>query len=150
MTISYKVFVTNILLVEDNTEQLEFLKQSLSSLGDEYYILEASSAKEAMQAALQHKIHLFFIDIGLPDGNGLELAKELRNVEKYALTWIVFLTTHAEYTLDAFQQTHCYDYIVKPYKADTVINLAQKLTKVITSSMKSQEKQSIPIAKNTI
>ncbi|MCC5908927.1 MAG: response regulator transcription factor [Clostridiaceae bacterium] len=119
--------MSTILIVEDNVDQLNFLKEILEDLSDNITILSATSLKEAYHLALTHNIDLFFIDIGLPDGSGMELAKNLRIIEKYELTWMVFLTTYTQYILKAFKQVHCYDYIIKPYKKENIISITKKL-----------------------
>lgn len=116
-----------ILIVEDNAGQREVLSSTLRKISTEYSVIECSTSKDALEAAREWDIDLFFIDIGLPDGSGLDLAEKLRQIEKYELVWIVFLTTYSEFILDAFRKIHCYDYIVKPYKIETVIEMTKKL-----------------------
>ncbi|ABR49685.1 two component transcriptional regulator, LytTR family [Alkaliphilus metalliredigens QYMF] len=127
--------MSTVLIVEDNLEQLCFLKDILEESQEDITIFTATSVKQAYHLALSHNINLFFIDIGLPDGSGLELAKNLRAIQKYELTWVVFLTTYTQYILKAFKQIHCYDYIVKPYKKEDIIAITKKLLN--TSSLAS-------------
>jgi DNA-binding LytR/AlgR family response regulator len=129
----------HILIVEDNHGQRSVLTSALKELGQEYHIIECSTYNEAMRISTEYCVELFFIDIGLPDGNGMELAKELRKMENYELTWIVFLTTYSEYVLEAFQKIHCYDYIVKPYKPEAALEMARKLTKKSLTEAKASE-----------
>lgn len=128
-----------ILIVEDNPGQRSVLSSTLKALGQDYRIIECSTFAEAMQVSKEYSIELFFIDIGLPDGSGMELAKELRKMENYELTWIVFLTTYSEYVLEAFQEIHCYDYIVKPYKPEAALEMARKLTRNASAAVKASE-----------
>ncbi len=125
----------HILIIEDNTGQRNVLSSTLKALGPDYSIHECSTYADALQISGKLVIDLFFIDIGLPDGSGLDLAKTLRAMEQYELVWMVFLTTHSEYILEAFQKIHCYDYIVKPYKPETALQMAKKLTQGINTAV---------------
>ncbi|WP_141503840.1 response regulator [Paenibacillus luteus] len=58
-----------------------------------------------------HDVDLIFIDIILPKESGIEFAKRLR--EEGRETKIVFLTSHKEYALPAFD-VYALDYILKP------------------------------------
>lgn len=74
-------------------------------------------------------IDLFFIDINLPDGSGIELAKAIRSRSRYELKGIVFLTTEAYQVVTAFKTTHCYDYLIKPYDEEDIKNVIKVFTK---------------------
>ena len=117
-----------ILIVEDQDVQRGFLKDCINSLGREYIIYEAAQAAEALEILKNNSVDLIYLDIGLPDMSGLELAMKIRQLPCYDLTWIVFLTTYTDYILEAFQKVHCYDYIAKPYEKSTLIELTLKLT----------------------
>ncbi len=65
-----------ILLVEDHPDTLQVLSRLLKSLG--YRVQAAGSVREALQLARQEKFELLISDIGLPDGSGNEIARELR------------------------------------------------------------------------
>jgi len=63
-----------ILLVEDNQSTMVALVRILSKLGHE--VVSASCLEEALQ--IQNQIDLLICDIGLPDGSGLDLVKEMK------------------------------------------------------------------------
>ena len=64
-----------VLVVEDEPQLRRFLRAALS---DRYRLVEAGSAREAEQLAPGHNPELFLLDLGLPDGDGVELARRLR------------------------------------------------------------------------
>lgn len=117
-----------ILIVEDHDEQRKLLCDFIASLGMEYLAYSASNGEEALILLQDNKIDLFFLDLGLPDIFGLELAERIRTIPGYELTWIVFLTSFTEYIFDAFKRIHCYDYLMKPYELETVKELTLRLT----------------------
>jgi DNA-binding response OmpR family regulator len=64
-----------ILVVEDNESLLSVIERYLRRAGHE--VLTAGNATEARAAlASDHQIELMIFDIGLPDGNGLDLLQE--------------------------------------------------------------------------
>lgn len=66
-----------ILIVEDETQMLENMAKTLEA---EAYIIEsAANFKEASQRIGVYEYDCILLDIGLPDGNGLELLKTIKN-----------------------------------------------------------------------
>ena len=66
------------LIVEDNDIFRQSLKEMLLSRFPGMHIVEAVDAVEAVEKASRAFPDLIFIDIKLPDGNGLELTREMR------------------------------------------------------------------------
>ncbi len=69
-----------ILVIEDEPEMLGLIKQFLE---DENYIVEeASNFSTGLDKVVSYNYDCILLDIMLPDGNGLELLQELKNLEK--------------------------------------------------------------------
>jgi CheY-like chemotaxis protein len=66
-----------ILLVEDHADTALALSRLLARRG--YVITVADSVYEARRTALESRIDLIICDVGLPDGSGLELMRELKD-----------------------------------------------------------------------
>jgi len=67
---------TLVVLVEDEPQMRRFLRAALVPRG--FRLLEASSAAEGELAVASHNPDLVLLDLGLPDRDGIELAKSLR------------------------------------------------------------------------
>ena len=67
---------TQVLLVEDEPQMRRFLRASLGSHG--YALVEAETSREGLQLATSHNPQLILLDLGLPDGDGLDLVKQIR------------------------------------------------------------------------
>jgi two-component system alkaline phosphatase synthesis response regulator PhoP len=80
-----------LLLVEDERNVAETLVERLRTEG--FQVRRADSAASARRAISEADVDLALLDVGLPDGNGFELAKLLR--ERAPRTAIIFLTAHA-------------------------------------------------------
>lgn len=64
-----------ILLVDDDAVLSQVLRRVLSRQG--YTVVEASSAADALEMARKHRPQLGLLDLRLPDGDGVELARRL-------------------------------------------------------------------------
>lgn len=76
-----------ILIVEDDKLLLNTLKFDLES--DGFNIISASSYKEGLKASRENTFDLAILDINLPDGDGFNICKEIKDRSK---TPVVFLT----------------------------------------------------------
>lgn len=117
----------SIILVEDDFMQREILKKMIESTHEFVDIYEADSENTALDIIKKYNINMFLIDISLKESSGLDLAMKIRNIDKYQFSQIIFLTTHIEYITQAFKETHCYDYIIKPYDQKDVQAMLNKL-----------------------
>jgi two-component system LytT family response regulator len=65
---------------------------------------------------------LLFIDIDMPELNGIELVKQIKNKDII----VVFITSHAEFALEGFQ-LQAFDYILKPLNQEKFDVLASRI-----------------------
>jgi PAS domain S-box-containing protein len=86
----------NALLVEDNPLALKIGRFNLSQWG--YSVTSAINAQEAEHHLNKTRFDIIFLDLGLPDKNGLDLANELKANDKSLnhATTVVALTAHAD------------------------------------------------------
>lgn len=107
-----------ILLVEDNETIIMVLKYSLEQEG--FQVISAKTAKESKEKLDNKSIDIVLLDVSLPDGNGFEICKEIK--EKNDIP-VIFLTAQDEETsvvlgLDLGAD----DYIVKPFRTRELIS----------------------------
>ncbi|WP_446896941.1 LytR/AlgR family response regulator transcription factor [Clostridium sp. LBM24168] len=119
--------MVNVLVVEDEKVERENLVRMIYESGKNIKVWEAASKYSALDISRKTPIDFFYIDIALKNSSGMDLALELRCIERYKLSWIIFVTSNVNYMLEAFRKTHCYDYIVKPYDKDRVIEITKLL-----------------------
>jgi two-component system, OmpR family, KDP operon response regulator KdpE len=65
-----------VLLIEDEPQMRRFLRTALES--NDYRLVEAGTAREGLAHAAARNPDLILLDLGLPDRDGLEVARELR------------------------------------------------------------------------
>lgn len=136
--------MANIMIVEDEINIALGLKSIIMTIKNDIDVIITGYAKEALEKSSQLTFDLFLLDIHLLDYSGFELARELREIEKYKLTPIVFITAIPTKELLAFKQIHCYDYIIKPFGVkevvevlSTIINYGIKIKEYITFDLKN-------------
>ena len=81
-----------VLIVEDNSVLRDTLKCMLTTRFPSVVVEEASTAEEALSEFQRIKPFLIFMDIGLPDKNGLEITKTIK--ETNPETEIIILTSY--------------------------------------------------------
>ena len=107
--------LNRILIVEDDQIQRIFLNETALKIKPELELYSTNSFNEAIDIMKLNQIEVFFLDIQLDDGNGLELAKKIRDMSQYRFTPIIFLTAVPTKEMEAFHEIHSYDYLIKPY-----------------------------------
>ena len=109
--------MSTILLVEDNPHIMKINAEVLALHG--YEVLRAETAAEARKQLSWHTVNLIVLDIMLPDGNGVELCRELKL--RYHIP-ILFLTALGE-NQDVVEGLRAGgdDYLPKPYDLEVLV-----------------------------
>ena len=84
--------VPTVLVVDDNPPALQLVKALLE--GKSIEVLTASTKEEGLKVARRLLPELVIFDIDLPDGSGLDAARDLRSDEKTALIPLIALSGH--------------------------------------------------------
>lgn len=102
-----------LLIVEDNPDMLDFLS---GLLGKKYRILRAINGREGLQIARNHQVDLIVSDIMMPEMDGLEFCRHIKEDLNSSHIPVVLLTAKGmeEHLMDGFE-TGADDYIVKPF-----------------------------------
>ena len=121
----------NILLVEDDPILGRSIKQMLELEG--FVVNWAQRFEDAKALVMDRTFQCFILDIGLPDGNGLQLCKEIRDID--SIRPILFLTaqTDEETLLEAFN-LGANDFIKKPFSQKELIVRLKALTRNIVGT----------------
>ena len=110
-----------ILAIDDEKDILLLLKYNLESEG--YIVKTASSGKEGLDIAFEYNPDLILIDIMMPEIDGIETCRKLREIEKFQSTFILFLTARVEeYSEVAAFDAGGDDYITKPIKPRALLS----------------------------
>lgn len=99
-------------MIDDDTEALMLLETYLKSLKEVEIIGKATSGEEGLRLVGENYPDLLFLDIDMPDINGIEVARIIK--ERNYKTQIVFTTAFNKYAYDAIT-TEPLDYLIKPF-----------------------------------
>lgn len=104
-----------ILIADDEQDILEFLRYNIEKGG--YTVLSATNGSEAIAIAIRENPDLILLDIMMPEIDGVEVCRNLRERPAFQNTIISFLTARSEdYSQIAGFEVGADDYITKPIK----------------------------------
>src|SRR5579862_562603 len=112
------------LIVDDEAPARARLARMLSEFKDLKVVGEAANGLEALQASQSLNPDLVFLDIEMPELNGLEVA-EAWGGEGPA---VVFVTAYSEHALKAFELS-ALDYLVKPVSPERLVESVDRVRK---------------------
>src|SRR5687768_8576268 len=109
--------VRSVLIVEDDADSREILMELVSMLGHE--AATAATGAEALQRAGEKSPDITFVDIGLPDVDGYEVARRIRQHPHANKTYLIALTGYSDpYERKNAESAGFDEYIVKPLELD--------------------------------
>lgn len=113
----------NYLIIDDERLAREELKSLLKNELNYVLVGEASNAMEGLDAIKTLSPDLIFLDIHMPEMNGLEMLKKLDNIPQ-----VIFTTAYDEYAIEAFE-LDALDYLLKPIDPKRLSSALSKITK---------------------
>lgn len=111
-----------ILIVEDDISISEHIESCICSMGrNDLRVLKAKEGAKALEIAEMMEVNVFVIDIGLPDCDGVELAKELRKTYPYHPIIIESSRSDPLFQTQVHEQIENLAFLCKPYKNEILI-----------------------------
>lgn len=98
----------NCLLVDDEPLAMEVIASYLAKVSGFQIVAKCKNALEAFEVLQKKNIDLIFLDIQMPQLNGIEFVKTLKNPPK-----IIFTTAYRDYAIEGFE-LDAVDYLLKP------------------------------------
>jgi two-component system, OmpR family, KDP operon response regulator KdpE len=106
-----------ILIVEDENQMRRYLRTALEV--HDYRILEASTAREGIAHATAHNPDVMLLDLGLPDGDGIDVTRRLREWSRMPV--IVLSARGREEDKVAALDAGADDYLTKPFSVGELL-----------------------------
>ncbi len=111
-----------ILIVDDEVNILESFKMFLKY---DYNIFTATSGEEALKIVEKGNINLILLDIMLPDFDGIDLLRQIKDINKNIEVIMVTAIKTVKTAIQAMK-LGAYDYITKPFNVDEVVSSIEK------------------------
>lgn len=125
-----------ILLVDDTPEHIEFVVSILRE--NNYRLRIATKGSTALKLLKQHKPDLILLDVYMPEMNGFEVCKIIKNSSDFYDIPIIFLTaSNDEESIKRGFEVGAQDYIAKPF------NIHELLARVNTHIKLKQQADSL-------
>ena len=126
-----------IAIVDDDYMVRESTKEVIErNFKEENFQVECFSTFSQLQSELSQELFtVYILDIELPDGNGLELAKEIRKIQERA--YIVFLTAYEKYALSGYE-VRAFHYIIKENMEKKLVQTMRQICREIGMHVKGQ------------
>lgn len=106
-----------VLVVEDEPPMRKFIRASLGSHG--YRVIEAERASEAIGLLTSHNPQLVLLDLGLPDGDGIDLTRQIREWSRVPI--IVLSARGREDDKVSALDAGADDYLTKPFGVNELL-----------------------------
>ena len=117
--------MNEVLYIEDSAVNTYIVKKMLKSLG--YSMIPAYDGAEGIALAQNHHPILILVDLNLPDGNGLDVVKHLRDMPEFDSTTIIALTANDSPAMkNECLDAGCNDYLEKPVSQVRLNNTIEK------------------------
>lgn len=126
------------LLLDDEILVLNNLKFLLKNFPQVEIVHSAVNAMEALEWIKNNEVDVLFLDISMPDINGIDLAEYVSDIRTEIK--IVFITAYDNYALDAFR-ANTVDYLLKPITLPKLTKTIKKLEAYIGGQEKRAEKK---------
>ena len=109
------------ILVDDEPLALVQLQKYVERISFLECVRACSSAAEAIEAMASFDVDVMFVDINMPDIDGLQLVRSLSNPPL-----VVFTTAYSEYAIEGFK-LDAIDYLLKPFSFENFMKAANKV-----------------------
>ncbi len=113
------------------------LKQMVQYINKTPFLSLKGQFENAVQALTflhENEIDLMFVDINMPDLNGMDFVRSLNNPPK-----VIFTTAYSEYAVEGFK-VDALDYVLKPIGYAEFLKAAEKAKDYFFSALSAQEK----------
>ncbi len=115
-----------IMTVDDSASVRMMVNFTLSELGFE--IVEATDGKDALEKLDKKPIHMLITDVNMPELDGINLVRKVRENPSYRFIPIIILTTESQdEKKKEGKQAGATGWIVKPFKPEQLIAVVRKV-----------------------
>jgi DNA-binding NarL/FixJ family response regulator len=119
--------MTNILLLEDVPEASQWLKVQASEVFKEPFFFETSRVNAALAVIAKEQIDVALIDLGLPDGSGVDVVAALREAQPKAQAVVVTIHDDDDHLFPALQ-AGAFGYVLKDNSEAVIVDQFRRMS----------------------
>lgn len=113
------------LIVDDSPTAIRNLCQNLAPYTDVQLIGSSTSAMSITEKILRERPNLLFLDVEMPDINGIDFLRELQPSMRDGI-YVVFHSAHSQYLPDMLRVS-AFDFLPKPYLPEELDNIIDRV-----------------------
>lgn len=114
----------NTVIIDDDINAIDYLKLKLSDYNFIHIVATFVDAREALSFLIKFPCDVVFLDIDMPNINGIYIAEQIMGI--HPQTKICFVTAYDDFAIKAFELS-AIDYILKPYTEERLANCIKRL-----------------------
>jgi len=119
-----KTTTLNIIVIDDDTNILDLFKSIFENTGFNLFL--ANSGKAAIEQSGKHHFHIAFIDLYMPEMNGLDTMIQLKEINPELIT-VMISGFRNEDMLERALKAGAFDYLYKPLDVQDIFGITLKL-----------------------
>ena len=119
------------IIVDDEPLALDILEAFIEKMPNLELVARCENAFEANEAINAQQVDLIFLDIQMPQMNGIEFLKSLQNPPS-----VIFTTAFSDYAIEGFE-LNAVDYLLKPISMDRFMKAVNKASDRINQTSKN-------------
>ena len=116
--------VLNAIIIDDEPNAIQVLEQLLNYIGEVDIIAKETNANKGLREIMVHKPDVVFLDINMPDKNGIALLKELEELNIDVK--VIVVSSYEHYTFEAFKNS-AVDFLLKPVVIEDLREAVERL-----------------------
>ena len=118
-------------IIADDQEGMRMILRKMIAKAEGFTICaEADNGADVPELVERYRPQVCFLDVEMPGMTGLECAKAIQDTDPHTI--IIFATAHDDYMAQAFE-LYAFDYMVKPFKLERVMQTLERIRKVTLS-----------------
>lgn len=115
----------NCIIIDDEPLAIKLLENHISKIGEMKVVGTGKNALEAYRILQQESVDLMYLDIQMPDLNGIEFLRSLNKKPK-----TIFTTAYREYAVEGFE-LEAVDYLLKPITFERFFKSTERILRTI-------------------
>ena len=125
-----------VLIADDDAGMRTVMRHIIDKVDGFKLVGEAEDGEDTLEKVETLRPQVVFLDVEMPKITGVDCARTIQDMNP--ATVIIFATAHDAYMSDAFE-VYAFDYLVKPFKVERVVQTLERIRERLVCPTPSQE-----------